>query len=281
MSGDLHQSNTNANAKTLSLVSRQMRPPAQRHLFWNKTITFHGNGGASAGGKGFNDWCETQTMAGVDSKSRDSSGTVIDPVPSLFGSIHYHERAEWFDSLEYDSKEYVPDFNRVTTLKLSFADLINLPHIPDFKLLGGQIKTLTFDHCVMGVNELVSYLLPFDNLEHLTISTTEFIQVDPEVEKQTFEGPLPSFNGTLSLSHDAAEGEREGEGEVLIKTLGKIPNMNYSRITIRKRMEWVLPSGLLNTFFSKFRNTLTHLWIDSEPTLRHIGCMAVRRLTAI
>ena len=46
----LHQSNADADAKKLSLVSRRMRPPAQYHPFQNKTITFHGNSGKRVGG---------------------------------------------------------------------------------------------------------------------------------------------------------------------------------------------------------------------------------------
>lgn len=164
---------------------------------------------------------------------------MIDPLSSLFRSIHYKGR-EWLKTLQHNNNEYVHAFSNVTRLELPHVYFNNLHLIPDFKLLGSQIQKLTFACCTMpGVDQLVSCLLPFNNLGYLAISNKYLVEVGAEVREETSSRALPPFPGMLSLS------QGQGNG-------GEIPNMEHSRIILRDHVEWVPSPELLSTFLSKF-----------------------------
>ena len=258
---DLSPVDFNARAKELSLLSSQMKPHAQYHLFRNKTITFNGSGGTQADGKRFNDWCET--MAWYHQPSRVSgTATVIDPLSPLFGSIWYNGNPT--THLRPDSNEYIRAFTNVKTLKLSNLHFKYLQFIPNFHLLGNKIETLTFMQCTMGFNEFIGYLLPFKNLKHLAINEVNFIRIGAQIKTEIFRRALPPFTGTLSLESDETS-------EFFIGMLNEIPKMNHTRIIFGRCRGGLLPGKVLDTFLSKFRDTLTHLRINGEPTLHISG----------
>ena len=264
---DLSPVDFNARAKELSFLSRRMGPQAQYHLFWNKQITFNRNRGRD-GRPGFNDWCETMAKYHKpkgDPESVVGAVMVTDPLSSLFGSIRYDGGGRRIKTEKpQDSHKYVGAFSRVTRLELSDLDFKYLPLIPDFGTLGSNIQTLIFRRCEMGVDQLVQYLLPFNNLRHLVIRHVNFIPINANVKNAVLRGPLPRFNGTLDLSVEA-------NGRPLILALNAIPGMKHSRVIFRLGVVKSPRLELLNTFLSKFRDTLTHLRINGKPTLHISG----------
>ena len=260
---DLSPVDFNARAKELSLLSKWMKPHAQYHLFRNETITFNGNGEELVKGKGFEDWCKT--MASYDRDDPKPSGAEScvgevtanrDSVSPLFGSIHYNGENLGGISLRDDSDKYIVAFSNVKRLKLSCILFRDLHKIPDFKLLGSMLRTLSLDRCRMDLNQLVQYLLPFKNLERLEIFDVRF-----DKSKVVPSKPLPSFKGALKLSL------RKLDGRLFMRELSKIQNMRHSRIILEGAITRAPGSTeLLNTFLSKFQNTLTHLRINSELT---------------
>ena len=120
----------------------------------------------------------------------------------------------------------------------------------------------------LDVNDFVSYLFLFPNLDYLEMSG---ILIKPGELRGYPQVQLPKFEGVLQL---ASSGYHRSITHEVIDTLTNIPtDMNYSHIILGSGV--VKQGGAedcLRPFLLKSRHKLECLDISCESILAHIGC---------
>lgn len=236
-----------ATLRACSLVSRTWVYRSQKHLF--SKVEFDD--------RRFHDWCST-VRPGEDGPSR------------YITRLHY--RADYSNAYPeplVNDGRYMTYFTNVQTLHLSRVCLHRIEYVFSFMRLRSTVRFLEFQDCRMNINDLVTFLRPFTNLEGLSLWGLH-VPHPEELEKQakplTLKGELD-----LDLSPSTATGS-------FLHELTLLP-LAFRDITLRDHL------GLaeeVNQLLMASRKTLAMIRVlFSESPLHQLRCMTRKSLIAI
>jgi len=162
-----------ATLQASSLVSRVWVHRSHRHLFSEVEFDDYT----------FRNWC-LAVRPGEDGPSRHVT------------RLHYHAGyAAAYPQCIVDNARYLSYFTNVQTLHLSEAPLHVIEYVSGFMRLRSTVRFVELETCLMNINDLVTFLRPFTNLESLLLWTPYFRE-DPKLEKR---GRLSRLKGRLDL----------------------------------------------------------------------------------
>jgi len=217
-----------------SLVSRAWLGRSHKHLF-SKVEFDHGR---------LHDWCST-VRPGENGPSR------------YVTRLHY--RADYLgaypESLVNDYG-YMSYFTNVQTLHLSGVGLHRTEYVFSLMQLRSTVRFLELASCKMNINDLVTFLRPFTNLESLSLWGI-YISHDKKLEKR---GRLPTLKGQLDLNLTLCAGIRS-----FLHELSLLP-LAFRDITLRDNL-W-LP-GEVDQLLTASRKTLAMIRIINSESPLH------------
>jgi len=159
--------------KASSLVSRAWVSRSQKYLF--PTIKFD-NGR-------FRDW-SAMVRPGENGPS------------SYVTRLHY--RVDYYNAYPeslVNHRVYLSYFTNVQTLHLLGVGLNRTEYVSGFMQLRSTIRSLELKNCCMNVNDLVTFLRPFTDLESLSL-WNPYVRNDAKLDKRR---ELPTLKGQLDL----------------------------------------------------------------------------------
>lgn len=211
-----------ANLKALSLVSRAWVDRSHKHLFSKKEFD-QGE---------FRDWCLT-VRPGEDGPSRHVT------------RLRYRTEC-WKEapSLFAVTSEHIAYFTNVQRLRLIYADLRYEEYVLGFMPLRSALRILELKDCQTNINDLLTFLQPFTNLERLSLLSC----YDPHHKKLEKRGKLPTLKGRLDLNLT----RYDGEGRSLLHELSLLP-LAFSDIVLDNG---TMLEGVVNQLLIASRKTL-------------------------
>ena len=262
----------------MSLMSKKMTEPAQRHLFGN-AITFHGNGNPHKEDRGFNNWCNfliSLALANSDKVPDLALAHVVTTIKYI-GSVN-GDGGNRVTLPADDQHEFLGDiFLQVKKLEMSeFLFLEDPSCTPIFgKSLGNQIETLDLTGGLIITKEFVNFLCLFTKLQYLKISDS---LVQYGTTHEGLQPPDRTFEGVLHLHFS----ERSCSRDILLMFCTISFEMRYSQIILDDQGIFKMESNL-SWFLSKFKRTLEYLRFHSEstPSYRVRAHMTTWRLIVI
>lgn len=222
------------NMKMFSLISSKWLHRSRRHLF--QTMEFTSDN--------FKTWCKT-VRPGVDG-----------PSPHI---THLRYRASW-PEVERKvgplkgfarSPSHISAFTNLRTLHLVDISLQHASYLACFRVLATVVCELWLEDCQMDINQLVSFIWPFTNLERLRLMRP---QCAGERElPQSVLAELPPLKGTLEFHQSRMTAS--GNTASFINDLSLIPS-HINTIIFRERLD--TPEAA-NELLAASHKTLTEL----------------------
>jgi len=215
--------------RACSLVSRAWVHRSQKHLF--SKVVFEGTN--------FDYWC-SDVRPGKDGPSRHVTHLHCDAgYPDVYPDVFV------------DHGEYFSYFTNLRTLHLSGAGLHQVEYVFTFMRLRSTVRSLALEKCKMDINDLVTFLRPFTNLESLSI----WDPLVPHTKKLEKRVRLPTLGGKLDLKLVPHPGVSSFLRELLLLPLA------FCDIALRDHIGL---AGEVNQLVTASRKTLT--------TLRFLSC---------
>lgn len=232
--------------KKLSLVSSKWVHRSRTHLF--RTVEFTSDN--------FSTWCKN-VRPGSDGPSRS-----VAQIRYKAAWVEMERRIGPLEGLAR-SPSHMSAFTNLQTLHFVEISLQHASYSTYFGGLGTVVRELWLEDCQMDINQFVSFIRPFKNLEYLRLIRPQCTGEDKLQYPDMAEPPL--LKGTLEFHQP--ERDNPENAASFVHELSLLPS-NFSTIVFRGRLDIVAAT---NKLLANSRSALTKLTFghNCEVYFRH------------